>query len=156
VMFGLFRPDYVMDQIYAPFETVPLDKFMAGEISPEAGRKLRLHVVRETDYGDRFKLFVLHTPEGGVAGDAGKAFGVTLEPESDGRYAVADLAFNGLAEAAGMDFGDFVTEVDVERLGQPPKELVYPFALALLVLVTLMQLARRRRQGAAVAVAAGS
>ncbi|MFQ5521729.1 MAG: DUF3394 domain-containing protein, partial [Candidatus Methylomirabilia bacterium] len=61
------------------------------------------------------------------------------------RYAVTDLAFNGLAEQAGVDFGDYVTGVDVEQPGQPPKALVYPFGLALLGFVIGGQLARRRR-----------
>ena len=63
-----------------------------------------------------------------------------------GRYSIADLAFNGAAEKAHLDFGDFVTAVDVERPGQPPKELVYPAALLVLAGVIAMQWIRRRRQ----------
>ena len=44
-----------------------------------------------------------------------------------------------------MDFGDYVTAVDVEQAGRPPKELVYPLGLGLLGLVVAMQLVRRRR-----------
>ncbi|MFQ5898716.1 MAG: TRAP transporter permease [Candidatus Methylomirabilia bacterium] len=146
VVVALFRPGVFMDQLYPPYAPVALDRFVASEVMVEAGRKVRLHVVRETDYGDRFKLFVLVTPEPGGAAQPG-SYGVTLEAEADGRYAVTDLAFNGLAEQAGVDFGDYVTKVDVEQPGQPPKALVYPFGLALLGSVILTQLARRRRGG---------
>ncbi len=54
-----------------------------------------------------------------------------------------------------MDFGDYVTDIDIEQLDRPPKELVYPFALALLGLVIFLQLGRRRRQLDTGAPAAG-
>jgi C-terminal processing protease CtpA/Prc len=72
-------------------------------------------------------------------------YGVTIERTEDDRYAVAELQFNGLAEQAGLELGDYVTEVDVEQVGQPAKQLVYPFGLALLGLVIASQLVRRRR-----------
>jgi len=74
-----------------------------------------------------------------------ETFGVGLEREEDGRYAVVDLAWNGLAEQAGIDWGDYVTDVDVEQTDLPPKELIYPAGLALLGLVFLSQLVRGRR-----------
>ncbi|MFQ5830190.1 MAG: TRAP transporter permease [Candidatus Methylomirabilia bacterium] len=144
VVVALFRPGVFMDRLYPPYVPIALDKFTAGEVMVGPGRKVRLHVVRETDYGERLKLFVLVAPEGGGTAPQGP-YGVALEVEPDGRYAVTDLAFNGLAEQAGVDFGDYVTGVDVEQPGQPPKTLVYPFGLALLGFVIVMQLVRRRR-----------
>ena len=61
---------------------------------------------------------------------------------------MVDLAFNGMAERSGVDWGDYVTGVDVEQVDLPPKELVYPVGLALLGLVGLFQLLRRRRTAA--------
>jgi len=151
VMFALFRPDYVMDQIHPSFAPIPLDEFVAGDINPEPGRKVRFHVIRETNYGDRFKLFVIETPKADGAAtpsfgpDLGP-YGIALQREGDGRYSVSDLAFNGLAETAGIDFGDYVTAIDIEQIDQPPKELVYPVALALLGLIVVLQLKRKRRE----------
>ncbi len=76
------------------------------------------------------------------------AYGVKIEREDDGRYAVSDLAINGLAEKAGIEFGDYVETVDVEQLGRPAREWVYPFAFALLGLIVALQLVRRRRANA--------
>ena len=94
-------------------------------------------MTRETDYGERYKLFVLDAPAEQAATPA-ETFGVGLEQEEDGRYAVVDLAWNGLAEQAGIDWGDYVTDVDVEQTDLPPKELIYPAGLALLGLCLLL------------------
>jgi TRAP transporter 4TM/12TM fusion protein len=148
VVLALFRPDFVLDQFSPAYAPVAADRFVAGEISLEEGRRLRMHVVRETPYGDRFKLFVMEAPAQADAGKLGP-YGLLVEATGDGRYEVLDLAFKGPAETIGIRFGDYVTEVDVEQLGRPPKEIVYPFALALLGLIIGMQLVRRRAAAAA-------
>ncbi len=142
--FMLFRPGFFMDHIAPPFEPVAFQSFVSSTFTPEPGRQVRLHVTRETDYGERYKLFVLETPMEQATTPA-KTFGVGLEREEDGRYAVVDLAWNGMAEQAGIDWGDYVTGVDVEQTDLPPKELIYPAGLALLGLVFLSQLVRGRR-----------
>ena len=144
----LFRPGFFMDQVAPPFEPVEFEAFASGEFAPESGRDVRLHVTRETDYGERYKLFRFETPEQPAATPA-ETFGVVLEREADGRHAVVDLAFNGMAERTGVGWGDYVTGVDVEQVGLPPKELVYPVGAALLALVGLSQFRRRRRTAVA-------
>ena len=144
--FMLFRPGFFMDRIAPPFEPVGLEAFVAGELGAEPGRHVRFHVTRETDYGERYKLFSFETPEGASpSASPAETFGLALEREEDGRHAVVDLAFNGMAERAGVDWGDYVTGVDVEQVGLPPKELVYPAGVALLALAGLSQYRRRRR-----------
>jgi hypothetical protein len=149
VTLALFRPGAFMDRLYPPFAPVDLDRFVAGELAVEPGRMVRVHVIRETRYGDRYKLFLIKAPAPKATDEsASELYGLTLEREADGRYSVADLAFNGLAETAGLDFGDYVTEVDVAQLGRPAKEWVWPFAFALLGLILFMQRNRMRKQQA--------
>ena len=52
----------------------------------------------------------------------------------------------GKAEGAGIQFGDYVTSVDVEQIGRPRKEWVYAPAFAILCLITLMQLFRKMKR----------
>ena len=141
VTFALFRPDFFLGQVYPEYKPVGFDKFLTSQVTVEKGRKIRIPSVRETDYGDRFKLFVMTAP-GGPASQ--KALGLEIEKGKDGRYAVADLAPNGLAEKAKMDFGDFVTGLEVEQVDRPAKELVYP--LALLILAGLLWSQWKRRE----------
>jgi TRAP transporter 4TM/12TM fusion protein len=154
IIVALFRPGVIMNQFYPEFAPLDLEEFVAGEAKAESGYTVRFHVVRSTDYGDRFKLYRVATPD--MAGGPEDLYGITLEPFEDDRYEVVELAFRGLAEQAGLEIGDYVTEVDVEQVGQPPKQLVYPFGLALLGLVIASQLARRRRALGAEALATGT
>ena len=153
VVMMLFRPGIFMNLIYPDFATLELEKFVAGEVSAKQAYTVRFHIVRTTDYGDRFKLYRLATPDMPAAGP-GDYYGVTFKHTEDGRYEVDELAFKGLAEQAGIEVGDTLTEVDVEQLGQPSKMWVYPFGLALLGLVLLSQWPRWRRAKASEAAAA--
>ncbi len=152
VIVALFRPGFVMDQFYPEFAPLELDKFAAGEVTAARGYTVRFHVVRSTDYGDRFKLYRVATPDMPAAGPE-EIYGITLQPVEDDRYEFAKLASRGLAEQAGVKLGDFETDIDVEQVGLPPKQLVYPFGLALLGVVIASQLYRRRRTQAAVGAA---
>ena len=105
---------------------------------------MRFHVVRSTDYGDRFKLFRLATPDMPAAGPE-DIYGVVLTRLDGDSYEVSELLPRGLAEQAGLVLFDQVTAVDEEQVGQPSKYLVYPFGLLLLGVVIGSQLIRRRR-----------
>ena len=144
----LFRPGFFMDRIYPPFESIAPEAFVSGEFVPQPDQIVRFHVLRETRYGDRFKLFALRTPDSGGTQIQGP-FGLAFDRASDGRWQVQTVVFNGPAEAAGMMFGDIVTDIDLELSGLPPKELVYPFALILLGVVVFSQSMRKRRLDAA-------
>jgi len=144
IIVGLFRPAVFMDRFYPPFETVDPDTFIAGEITANPGQDVRFHITRETEYGDRYKLYRLPTVEAKPTDRYGP-YGLELGKEGD-RYAVSDLAMNGSAETKGIEFGDYVTAIDVEQSGLPPKQLVYPFMLVLIGVVLFSQYTRYRKQ----------
>ena len=144
VMIALFRPDFVMNQVFPPF--VPLDtaQFVAGKAQAPAGYTIRIHLTRETDYGDRLKLYRLATPE--IApDDAFGLYGLSLERTEDGRFAVSRLRDKGEAKKVGVHEGDILTAVDVEQVGLPSRRWAYLPAAFLLALVTWLQLRRRKR-----------
>ena len=142
VMVALFRPSVFMDQLYPPFDQVDPAAVTSGEVTFEPGQVVRFHITRETPYGDRLKLFAFETPEPSPLQTQGP-FGLTLEEDDQGRWIVDKFAFNQPAEQAGVTFDDIVTAIDVERPGQPAKELVFPFAYLLLGLVIWAQWSRR-------------
>ena len=103
-------------------------------------------MTREIDYGGRYKLFRLKAPEDTAAASPAEIFGLALERGENGRHAVAVLAVNGMAERAGIDWGDYVTGVDVGQRDLPPKDLVYPLGAALLALAGPSQYRRQHRR----------
>jgi TRAP transporter 4TM/12TM fusion protein len=147
-MIGFFRPDFVMDQVYPKFDELEMKPFVSGEARAQPGYSIRLHVVRQTDYGDRFKLYRMATPDIKAA-TLDELYGMTLEPADEGRYVVTDLMAKGIAEQIGLQTDDLIEAVDVEKVGQPAKEWVYPIGFAILLMVIAMQMARRRRDGGA-------
>ena len=151
----LFRPDFVMDQFFPKFAVFDTAKFASGEASAMPGYSIRFHVTRSTDYGDRFRLYRVATPDLRDTGPEAR-YGIKMAPADDGQYEITDLTPKGLADQVGLQVGDYVTGVDEERVGQPPKELIYPVGLALIGIVLGLQLMRRRRQRPVPAAAGGS
>lgn len=134
VVFGLFRPDVMMNQIYPDFSPYNLTRLVAGEAQIDSGRDVRFHVTRETEYGERFRLYRIDPPLE-AKGDVQKVFGIELKRDPAGNFRVVSLTPNGLAEKRGILAEDLVTAADVENLNRPAKEWVYPFMLALLGLI---------------------
>ena len=144
VIVSLFRPDFVLNLVKPEFSSIGLAEVEASPGTIPEDRKIRLHVVRSTDYGDRYKLFAIVPPPPQGEQSLAQRVGIELGPAAGGGYEVSDTAFDGPAEKAGLTFGDRITDIDVEQVDRPPKEIVYPFGLAVLALVLLSQWRRRR------------
>lgn len=142
---ALFRPGVIMDRFFPPYESIPIESFSAAGFTVDPGQIVRLHITRETPYGDRFKLFALVAPEKPPTASGGP-FGVTLGHDDSDRWQVDSFFFGGPAETAGVDFGDLVTAIDAKKSDLPAKELVYLLGIALLILVLFSQRARARRE----------
>jgi TRAP transporter 4TM/12TM fusion protein len=144
IIVGLFRPDFVLDQFSPAYVPLELDEVISGETSLPPDRTVRLHIIRNTDYGDRYKLFRLRSPIKGDSRPLSQVWAMELAKEKDGRYSVVNLGFMGMAEKSKVVSGDYVTSIDVEQIDRPPKELVYPIALLFLVFVIIGQRRRSR------------
>ena len=141
---ALFRPDFVLDLVKPEFRSVGIAEAQAVPSAIPEDRKIRLHAVRSTNYGDRYKLFAISPPPPEGEQSLAQRLGVELAPAEGSGYEVSNVAFEGAAEKAGLEFGDRITEIDVAQIDRPPKEIVYPFGLAVLALVLLSQWRRRR------------
>ena len=93
-MVAFFRPSFVLEQFYPEFAEVEIGLAGGPEATVEEGRVFRLHVVRETNYGDRFKLFRMT----GSGTPGLKPYGIELDAPKDGRYPIANVGFNSVAE----------------------------------------------------------
>ncbi|MEO8559371.1 MAG: TRAP transporter fused permease subunit, partial [Rhodospirillales bacterium] len=149
ICFTLFRPGFWMDRLSAPFDDRPgaeLETIVDG-IAPDDFLRLKLHgenaLGKEVD-----KTIKLAVPAGpSAAARLGKA-GLKFE-QQEGKTVVADVRFRSPADKLGIDVDWVVQSVQV-RANQPPKQLMFLPALALLGLVVMAQIWRRRRHQVAV------
>ena len=97
---------------------------------------MHIKVTRVTEYGERYKLFVI---------DNGKfenkynleEYGVTLIDQNN-QLTVDKLNWKGEAKKSGIQVGDIISNFKIENPERPNKAIVYPFALIFLLIFGYM------------------
>ena len=130
ISLSFLRPDYVMDKFYPKFEYSPLQINNLEMITLKPDNDVHIKVTRNTDYGERYKLFVIEKNSFDENYSL-KDYGISLVDQED-KMIIDTLDWKGLAKRDGMEMGDIITEFKVENLDRPSKAIVYPFALILL------------------------
>ena len=133
---SMFRPDFVMNRIYPEYELY--ENKLTSKINYEETRKIRFHVVRHTDYGDRYKMFAFQI-EPNSNENILNIIGLELEKNINENFEVINLTYNGQAEKIGLKFYDEISRIEISSINRPPKEYVYLFGFILLILVTYSQ-----------------
>jgi len=141
IVVALFRPGFFMDRIYPPYTELSVQELSQGV----EAEQVRMHITRETPYGDRFRLYVFQRE--GDAPLTWSTLGMSVEQTDDGNIRVTDPGFMSRAENAGVEIGDIITRADRSVPGQPAKELMFIPALLLLALVVAWQRRRLRTEG---------
>lgn len=144
VTFTLLRPGFWLDLAVPPYAAVPSEEIMETVAGLPDGGSLRLQAEGENFDGDMENRTVVLTLGASGADATARLMdqaGLALRTEGD-RLFVDDLAFNGPAEQAGLDFDWEILSAERAR-DRWPKEIFYGPAFALLILVVGLQ--RRRR-----------
>ena len=149
VTFALFRPDWFMDRLHAPYVDAPArDVFkVAGELGP---RDRLVLVLRGQDIEGDDKTKTVAVQLDDVPGDGRKrlqAAGLTLVALGDS-VQVANVRFGSRARKGGFEPGWDVAAVKLPT-DRPAQHWVYLPALALLAVVWFSQRVRERRSAAA-------
>jgi len=130
ISLSLFRPDYVLDKFYPKYEYSQLQISNLQFINLKPDRDVHIRVTRRTEYGDRYKLFVINK-DNFKENYSLEDYGINLV-DKEGRITIDTLKWNGLAKKSGVETGDVISEFKIENLEQPDKAIIYPFALLLL------------------------
>jgi TRAP transporter 4TM/12TM fusion protein len=150
VSLTLLRPGFWLDLAHPPFDSVPPATLMdMVEAQPDDG-SVRVRVRGEKfggNIGERIAVFYL-----GKQGEAGparleKAAGITVSFD-DGKAIIDNVNFGGEAEKQGITFDWEILEVQV-RAERYAKEWFLLPAVLILALISILQIARRRREDAA-------
>jgi len=131
ISLSFLRPDYVMDKFYPKFEYSPLQINNLEMVTLKPDHDVHIKVTRNTDYGERYKLFVIKKNSFNENYSL-KDYGITLI-DKEGKTTIDTLDWKGFAKKDGIEMGDIITEFKIENLDRPSKAIVYPFALLFLV-----------------------
>jgi len=130
ISMSLFRPGYILDKFYPKFERQSLqaDKIINLQFNPD--KEVHIKVTRRTEYGDRYKLFVIKK-DSFIKKYNLEEYGINLV-DKEGRLTVDTLKWNGLAKKDGIETDDVITEFKIENLDRPNKAIIYPFSFLLI------------------------
>ncbi len=132
ISMSLFRPGYILDKFYPKFEEQPLKVEEINTLQFNPDREVHIKVTRRTEYGDRYKLFIIEKDSFEKKYNL-MEYGVNLVNE-EGRLTVDTLKWNGLAKKAGIETEDVISEFKIENLDRPNKAIIYPFSFLLLLI----------------------
>ena len=141
ISMSLFRPGFILDKIYPKFNHTDLNVQKIDKQVLGFNREVHIKVTRRTEYGDRYRLFVINK-NSFEENYFLKEYGIDLI-DDEGRITVDMLKWNGLAKKDGFETGDVITEFKVENLDRPNKSIIYPFSLMLLFIFGYLNYRRK-------------
>jgi len=143
ISLSFLAPEFVLNKFYPKYEQQQLsaNKIQALYFEPE--KEIHIKVTRRTNYGDRYKLFVIN--KGSFDEDFNlETYGMKITQEKN-NLIVKNLDWKGLAKKSGIENGDIISNFKIENLERPNKAVVYPFALFLLFIFGLLNYRRSER-----------
>ena len=132
ISISFLAPDFVLGKFYPKFNEQRLSSTKIQELILDPSKEVHIKVTRYTEYGERYKLFVIEKGSFENEYDL-KEFGINLIDEND-QVTVDKLNWKGLAKKSGIQMGDVISNFKIENPDRPNKSIIYPFALILLFL----------------------
>ena len=96
-------------------------------------KEVHIKVTRVTEYGERYKLFVVEKNSFEKKYNF-EDFGINLAQEKDGKVVIDKLNWKGQAKKNGIQLGDIISNLKIENPDRPNKAIVYPFALIKMII----------------------
>ena len=142
ISLSFLRPDYVMDKFYPKYNFSSLQSNNLETVILKPDHDVHIRVTRNTDYGERYKLFVIEKNSFEESYSL-KDYGINLL-DQEGKLLIDTVEWKGLAKKDGIEMGDIITEFKIENLNRPNKALVYPFALFILLVFGYLNYNRKQ------------
>ena len=124
---------------YPKYDYQDLNKIHLLNLEPN--KEVRLKVTRLSEYGERYKLFVINKNTFENKFNI-EEYGINLIKDEN-KIVVDTLKWNGLAKKEGFETGDFISEFKIENLDRPNKGIVYPLAILLLIIFGYLNYRRK-------------
>lgn len=143
IAFTLFRPGFFMEMISPSYNDIKPTALVNELGSAPTDREMMLKVNGLNDIGDPVTFYVPLPIKGANSEERLASTGLSLRTEGD-KVLVDDVAFDSPAQKAGFDWDQEIIGVKIPKANYLAKEWLYLPALAVLVLIALMQIKRRK------------
>jgi len=130
ISLSLLAPETVLNKFYPKFDQQQLSVKKIDLLSLDINREVHIKVTRPSEYGDRYKLFVINKKSFNQNFTV-KDYGINLV-EKNSKIIINKVTWDGLAKKSGVKTGDIISDFKVENLERPNKAIVYPFSFLLL------------------------
>ena len=130
ISISFLSPEFILNKFYPKYDYKDLNKVQL--INFEKNREVHIKVTRSSDYGERYKLFVIKKNSFEEKFSLEK-YGLNII-KKENKILVDNLKWNGLAKKSGFELDDLISEIKVENLDRPNKQIIYPIALFLLLI----------------------
>ena len=139
ISISLLSPEFILNKFYPKYNYMDLNKIHL--LNYETNKEVHIKVTRYSEYGERYKLFVIEKNSFEESFNLEK-YGMNLIKDEN-RIIVDNLKWNGLANKSGFEMGDSISEFKVENLDRPSKNFIYPIALLLLMIFGYLNKSRK-------------
>ena len=140
ISISLLSPEFVLNKFYPKYNYVDINNISKIKLNPK--KEVQFKVTRITEYGERYKLFVInkdiYKKEYNI-----EEYGMSIIKENE-RYIVDTLKWNGDAKKSGFEMGDYISELKIENADRPSKTIIYPIAILLLFIFGYLNSRRTR------------
>ncbi len=140
ISISLLSPEFVLNKFYPKYDYVDFNRI--NEITLDPKKEVRFKVTRITEYGERYKLFVINKntfeKEYSI-----ENYGMNIIEENN-KYIVDTLKWNGKAKKSGFEMGDYISEFKIENTDRPSKAIIYPLAILLLFIFGYLNSKRKK------------
>jgi len=139
IAISLLSPDFALNKFYPKYNYKELNNLHL--VSLEPNKEVHLKITRSSEYGERYKLFVINqnTFENNFNLNE---YGINFAKDGD-KIVVDTLKWDGLAKKEGFKIGDIISEFKIENLDRPNKFIVYPFSFILLFIFGFLNYKRK-------------
>ncbi|MDC0903436.1 TRAP transporter permease [Pelagibacteraceae bacterium] len=140
ISLSFLAPEFVLNKFSPKYNQQELSAEKIQSLYFEPDKEVHIKMTRRTEYGDRYKLFVID--KGSFDKDFNlENYGLVLSEKED-KLIVNSLNWKGLAKKSGIEVGDIISNFKTENLERPNKAIIYPFAAFLLFVFGLLNYRR--------------
>ncbi len=133
ISLSFLAPDYVLGKFYPKFNEQQLTVQNIQNLSFDPNKEVHIKVTRVTEYGERYKLFVIEKNQFENEYNL-EQYGATLITKND-KLVIDKLDWKGEAKKSGIQMGDIISNFKIENTNRPKKEIVYLIALLCLIII---------------------